>query len=52
MKNTNAQHEDAAKTSHLHIRVTPRQKALFVKMAQRHGLKLSAWVTARLENKL
>ena len=34
--------KDDGKTSHLHIRVTPEQKAKWVKAAS--GQKLSAWV--------
>ena len=39
-------------SSRLFMRCTPRQKASWVKAAQRAGLKLSEWVIARLENKL
>ena len=47
--NTNAAKapEDSA-TSFLHIRCTARQKAGWVKAAQRAGLKLSEWVIDRL----
>jgi hypothetical protein len=53
MKNQNAKKPpDQVASSHLHIRVTPSQKAGWVKLAQRHGLKLSEFVIARLDNKI
>jgi hypothetical protein len=46
----NAQHLDEPKGSYLHIRVTQKQKAAWVKQAQARGMKLSAWVCDRLED--
>jgi hypothetical protein len=40
---------DQRADSHLHIRVTAKQKAGWVKQAQKDGKKLSEWVVARLE---
>jgi hypothetical protein len=40
---------DQRADSHLHIRVTAKQKAGWVKKAQKDGKKLSEWVVARLE---
>lgn len=37
--------------SHLHIRVTSRDKAGWVKSAQREGVTLAQWVIARLNHK-
>jgi len=34
--------------SHLHIRVNARDKAAWVKQAQRDGVTLAQWVIARL----
>lgn len=41
--------KDDGKTSHLHIRVTPEQKAMWVKAAG--GRKLSEWVVDALNKK-
>lgn len=48
-KNQNAaKNPDEAATSFLHIRCTAKQKAGWVKDAQRQGKKLSEWVIDRL----
>lgn len=40
--------EGQVATSHLHIRVKPRDKAAWVKAAQRRGMTLSEWVVDTL----
>ena len=47
--NKNAVKDDGKATSHLHIRVTPEQKAKWVHAAG--GQKLSAWVIDALNQK-
>lgn len=44
--NQNAVKDEGKATSHLHIRVTPEQKAAWVKAAA--GKKLSGWVIETL----
>ena len=46
----NAQKGDAVASSFLHVRVTPRDKAGWVKAAQASGLKLAEWVVKTLNN--
>ena len=40
------------KESHVHFRVSARMKALFVKKANKGGLKLSEWIIAELKKSL
>ncbi len=48
-KNQNAAKPDAERlSSFLHVRVTPRDKAGWVKAAQRSGKKIAEWVTDTL----
>ncbi|MBP8963340.1 MAG: hypothetical protein KBG39_10390 [Opitutaceae bacterium] len=47
--NRNAQRGAEPATAILHVRCTPRQKAAWVKAAQRAGLRLSEWVVRRLD---
>ena len=47
--NQNAAKESPA-TSWIQVRVTPTQKAGFVKKAQAEGLNLSAWVLKKLQS--
>ena len=44
------QNGDDPATSFLHARVTPRQKAGWVKAAQLENMKLTEWVIRELEN--
>lgn len=37
------------KSSHIHIKLTARQKAGYVKQAQDKGLKLSAWAIRKMD---
>jgi hypothetical protein len=46
LNNKNAVKDEGKATSHLHIRVTPEQKATWVKAA--NGKKLSEWVIETL----
>lgn len=48
----NALKGTSAATSFLHIRITPQGKALYVRQAQREGLKLSEWVIGTLNKNL
>lgn len=47
--NKNAQRSDEGATSFMHIRLTPSQKASYVKAAQREGKKLTEWVIESLD---
>ncbi len=48
-KNQNAAKPDAERlSSFLHVRATQRDKAGWVKAAQRNGLRLAEWVTDAL----
>lgn len=44
--------EDEGKRSHLHIRCTQSDKAMWVKSAQAEGLKLAEWVNKTLNNNI
>ncbi len=41
--------KDITADSYLHIRITQANKALYVKAAQKEGLKLSQWVIKNLD---
>lgn len=45
-----AKPEEEKATSFLHVTVTPKQKASYVKAAKAEGLKLAAWVKSNLDN--
>ena len=45
--NDNARKDVEVATSHLHIRITPKRKAIYVRAAR--GQKLSDWVTETLD---
>lgn len=49
--NTNAA-KDEAKNSHVHMRVSTEQKAIWVKQAQAKGMKLAEWITQKLNDEL
>lgn len=51
-KNANAAKGPETRSSHLHIRVAPHQKAAWVKAAQRDGKGLSDWVISQLDGAL
>lgn len=49
LNNQNAVKEEAERaSSFLHVRAVPRDKAGWVRAAQRRGQKLAAWVTETL----